>query len=131
MIIKYLRINIFVYIPDMPRLFVYGTLRWGQSNHHLLHTAQLLRFEVKIMGYEIRNNQFYPYAFVNPEASIVGEIYEVSNALLDNELDTLEGTAEGYYLRFWDEEHQFYIYLKGKDDREKYPLIESGDWLKP
>lgn len=115
----------------MPRVFVYGTLRQGEVNHYILQENQLVKEEVRVLGYELRaNGLYYPYAFLNPERSIVGDIYKVSQQLIDGPLDDLEGTVVGYYIRHYDKTTEAFIYLKGKDNREDYPLIDSGDWVK-
>lgn len=112
----------------MPRVFVYGTLRKGEVNHYLLKEAVLIEKDVKVEGYELRANQYYPYAFLSKGKHIIGDIYEVSDALLEGDLDELEDTHTGYYVRHYDFKYCCFIYLKGKDDRKNYPLIESGDW---
>ncbi len=115
----------------MPLVFVYGTLRQGEHHHDLLNEARLIYTDYRIQGYELRlSRAYYPYAFQNPTSEITGEVYEVSQAMLENKLDVLEDTASGYYVRHYDPDYEFYIYLKAQDDREQYPLIRSGDWLK-
>ncbi len=113
------------------RLLVYGTLMRGEPNHTLLGEATLLEGPVQISGYELRASySYYPYAFINPGACIWGEMYRVSEALLIGPIDRLEGVEEPYYTRHWDVQGQFYIYIKTEDNREDYPLIPQGDWLR-
>ena len=115
----------------MPRLFVYGTLRRGGYYHQLIKEAKLIQEALTIKGYELRDSGlYYPYAFESPDYEIVGDIYEVSQELLEGPLDELEDTASGYYKRYFDTNNDFYIYLKIEDNREQYQLIEGGDWLK-
>ncbi|MDX2305720.1 MAG: gamma-glutamylcyclotransferase family protein [Microscillaceae bacterium] len=114
----------------MPKLFVYGTLRRGGYYHHLMQEALLIQEVYPIRGYELRySGAHYPYAFINPDCEIIGDIFEVSQALLEGPLDALEDVAGGEYQRYFDEANDFYIYLKVTDDREVYDLIEHGDWL--
>ena len=115
----------------MLRLLVYGTLRKGGYYHHLIKEAHLIQEGIRVKGYEIRDSgMHYPYAFESPEREIIGDIYEVSQALLEGPLDELEDVASGYYKRYFDTINNFYIYIKASPDRAQYPLIASGDWLK-
>ena len=113
----------------MPKIFVYGTLRKGESNHYFLRNATLIRENFLLQGYELRANLHYPYAFLSEDKEIIGDVYEISEASMIGDLDDLEGVSENYYMRFWDEKNDFFIYLKAKDNRDDYPVIENGDWI--
>lgn len=68
-------------------LFVYGTLRRGGSNHHLLQDALFLGLARTIAAYALYLGD-YPYVAKSPPVSpIVGEVYAVDArtlALVDN-----------------------------------------------
>ncbi|MGA7953953.1 MAG: gamma-glutamylcyclotransferase family protein [Gloeobacterales cyanobacterium] len=121
-------------------LWAYGTLRHGESNHHLLMGCSFmgmacypgLLFSVK-GHYPI----FQPDQTQGGEA-VIGEIYQIKPDLWSR-LDELEGIEEGYYRRasfpispaIVPGEAQLLVYVVGpllqSFCREEY-LISSGDW---
>ncbi len=76
----------------MTRLFIYGTLKRGQVNHHLLETATFLSEAHSAPHYRLLNLGWYPgLAKVESNGmSISGELWEVSPHRLI-ELDAYEG----------------------------------------
>ncbi|MCS7019613.1 MAG: gamma-glutamylcyclotransferase family protein [Cytophagales bacterium] len=112
------------------KIFVYGTLRAGGSNHYLLQNARLVAKEVYLSHYKMYN--FGPYPFVVPcedaSRTIVGEIYEISPDMLPS-LDRLEGTEEGLYERIFDERIEAWLYVRGQNAPHNLPEITSGDWF--
>ena len=76
----------------MTRLFIYGTLKRGQVNHHLLETATFLGEAHTVPHYRLLNLGWYPgLAKVESSGmSISGELWEVSPQRLI-ELDAYEG----------------------------------------
>ncbi len=76
-------------------VFVYGTLKKGYSNHHLLKNGKFLgeaKTKYKYALYE----KVYPYVSHNPKVSnIHGEVYQVDNFTL-RKLDILEGHPYEY-----------------------------------
>lgn len=115
----------------MYKVFVYGTLLKGERNHYLLREASSLQIDFWLKGYEIRLYKGFPYdfpyAFLNPNEHILGEIYQVNEIQL-RQLDQLEGIDSGYYIRHFEPKIESFIYLKGEDDRENYPKICTGNW---
>ncbi len=107
---------------NMPRIFVYGSLKKGFGNHAFLNRHADTQFCgstqtdhcYKMAGYK---NGSFPYvlpASVSldlPEIRINGEIYEVSEACLES-LDRLEGHPH-YYTRcqIYIDRIPVYIYL--------------------
>jgi gamma-glutamylcyclotransferase (GGCT)/AIG2-like uncharacterized protein YtfP len=69
------------------RLFVYGTLRRGESAAHLLDGATFVG-KASILGRVIQNGE-YP-GLVGGEDSVVGELYEVPMPMFEA-LDRYEG----------------------------------------
>ncbi len=85
----------------MFKIFVYGTLLREECNHYLLQKATCLQVDCWLKGYEMRlckSTPFdFPYAFLNPNEHILGEIYQVNEIQLQ-QLDQLEGIDSGLYL---------------------------------
>lgn len=107
-------------------VFVYGTLRQGESNHHFLNESELLgRFETQPV-FALHDLGPYP-GLVAGHQSILGEVYRVDDDTL-NKLDILEDVPVEYrreslqtpFGSAW-----IYIY---QDTGGLDSLIESGDW---
>jgi len=111
------------------RVFVYGTLRVGQTNHLYLKEAKLLEKSVRAEGYELRSTKNFPFAYFKDDGSIVGDIYEVEQRIIEQEIDILEGVAQDLYQRHFDENIDAFIYVRMIDDRQRFEHIEGGDWL--
>jgi gamma-glutamylaminecyclotransferase len=89
------------YAPHrLHRVFVYGTLRRGGTNHHYLHGQSHLGPARSGPGYRLYHLGGYPGLVAEPAApgGIVGEVWVVSGPCL-RRLDTLEGLGEGLYTR--------------------------------
>jgi gamma-glutamylcyclotransferase (GGCT)/AIG2-like uncharacterized protein YtfP len=112
------------------RIFVYGTLRSGGSNHHFLRGSVCAEQNVRLSGYIMYN--FGKYPFVKPCAdtnrTILGEIYEISADTLQR-LDKLEGTDVGLYERIFDDNIDAWLYVSGANAPDNLPEIKSGDWF--
>ncbi len=83
------------------RLFVYGSLRRGRSNHERLKQAQFLGAASTAAGrYQVVPLGRYPALIETAGAgpSVSGELYEVGAALLA-ELDEFEGVPTLYCRR--------------------------------
>ncbi len=77
------------------RLFVYGTLKRGQSHHHLLSGQHCLGIAITLPEYQLLDLGWYPgLAAVRgtskPGRTIRGELWEVSAGCLEA-LDQYEG----------------------------------------
>lgn len=101
------------------KVFVYGTLMKGNSNHRFLDGTKYIG-SARIAGYSMFEvTKHYP-GIVHGSDDIYGEVYEINKDVL-NRLDGLEG--EGFlYKRIVDKavtddgtEHDVYIYLWMKD----------------
>lgn len=79
-------------------VFVYGTLKRGESNHFLLHHADFI-CETQTSGlFTLLDLGHYPAVLIQPKNyPIHGEIYEVSDWVL-KQLDELENYPH-YYMR--------------------------------
>lgn len=78
---------------SLHRVFVYGTLRGGGSNHFRLAGSRFVGAgRVKGRLYRI---DWYPGLIIDPEADdVLGEVYDVSVEQL-RELDVFEGISAG------------------------------------
>lgn len=132
-------------------IFVYGTLRHGQSNYHPYLAGQTAREHPAILPDHALHTGAYPYVFDTADGSRVsGELMFPLPHLYDNvlaRLDSLEGYREGdessMYLRVQrpvqytgadGEPHTVtaWVYHAGPDYRREASeqnRIHSGDWL--
>ena len=104
----------------MTRIFVYGTLKRGGSNHALLASQRFLGTARTAQGYTLYSLGDYPGMVRAPTdtAGVTGELWAVDDACLQ-QLDELEGVAEGLYERvpikpappFDDQPVETYLYL--------------------
>ena len=109
-------------------VFVYGTLRKGYWNHHILENSRFIGLAITKDKYSLFADGI-PYVVKIPLTQIKGEVYEVDSDTLER-LDALEGhpnfykrelidvILDGKTIKAW---IYFYPYKKGK-------LIESGDF---
>jgi gamma-glutamylaminecyclotransferase len=84
----------------MPRLFVYGTLKRGGSNHARLAGQKFIAEAHTMPGYTLYSLGDYPGMIFQPadRHGVSGEIWEVDAETLA-ELDEFEGVPEGLYHR--------------------------------
>ena len=95
----------------MEYLFVYGTLKQGQSNHALLSQAQFVQSDTVAGRLYFFGHQHFPYAVCASSALLLtndtyrgeipriqGEVYQIFTELLER-LDRVEGTPI-HYVRF-------------------------------
>lgn len=114
---------------------VYGTLRLNQGNYYsILHNMKGVEYvETKrLEGYDMYSIGGFPGA-VRGKGSIVVDIFEVDNPLVEKRLDSLEGYdptkgAEGSWYDKQQTEDGEWIYIWQK--KRNNGLIESGDWVK-
>ncbi len=77
------------------RLFVYGTLKGGFSNHYLLEGCEFFGNAATVPTYKMIENGF-PVIMSDPEGkSVAGEIYTVDDDILAR-LDQLEREGSSY-----------------------------------
>lgn len=115
-------------------IFVYGTLKRGCSNHHVLGAQQFLGEARTIPGYRLHHLGEYPGMIAAPDdtAGVAGEVWSVDTATLAR-LDAFEGTAEGLYRReriellppFTPQTVDTYLYAQSVKNR---PVIADGFW---
>lgn len=110
----------------MTRVFVYGTLKRGGSNHSFLAAQSFLGAVRTAPGYILYSLGDYPGMVRHPgdTAGVTGELWAVDDAGL-KQLDLLEGVAEGLYERvslrlappFADQPVETYLYLRSLEGR--------------
>jgi gamma-glutamylcyclotransferase (GGCT)/AIG2-like uncharacterized protein YtfP/cation transport regulator ChaC len=115
-------------------LFVYGTLRRHERNHHFLKDAIRVAEQAWTYGELFDTHLGYPMLKASNTKKVYGEVYEISEVQL-KEIDILEdyqeGSSENLYERvlqsvFIDTKTiQAYVYLSEKSCNQ---VIPSGDW---
>jgi gamma-glutamylcyclotransferase (GGCT)/AIG2-like uncharacterized protein YtfP len=108
-------------------VFVYGTLRRNEVNHHLLEEARYCGTCETPPHYKMVSLGAYPGVVKGGGTSIEGEVYEV-NARQMADLDRLEGYPQAYgrevivtpWGKAW-----IYLYRGNLRDRA---VIPSGIW---
>ncbi|WP_223587641.1 gamma-glutamylcyclotransferase family protein [Neobacillus bataviensis] len=73
-------------------VFVYGTLRRYERNHHLLKNAECLADKCWTTGKLLDSGSGYPYLVQSRGERVYGELYQVN----DNELEALDMLEEYY-----------------------------------
>lgn len=110
----------------MHLVFVYGTLRQGEANHHYLAESQLLGLFDTQPEYALHDLGPYP-GLIAGQQSIHGEVYQMDDATLA-QLDTLEDVPVEYRRETIDTPYGLaWIYIY-QDASRLDTLIESGDW---
>ncbi|WP_316571419.1 gamma-glutamylcyclotransferase [Neobacillus sp. YIM B06451] len=120
----------------MVKVFVYGTLRKGESNHHLLKNAVRIAEQCWTNGALFDTGYGYPALGLDPQAKVFGELYEVTAEELFR-LDRLEGYVEGGTNNLYERVEQLvytdkgavtaYLYYAGGPDL-LVKRIPNGDW---
>lgn len=110
------------------RLFVYGTLRRGETNHYLLGNATLLGVHRTNPRYTMLDLGWYPAVIDNGQTAIVGEVYSLSKAQLPG-LDMLEDYPNTYTRQLITSAYgSAWMYLYRHAVAAGTPVIPSGDW---
>lgn len=114
------------------KVFVYGTLRRGQCNSHLLESATYLGTHRAQIGMDMVDMGAFPglvHYHGDYPLSITVESYEIDSNILFS-LDTLEG-----YPSFYNRKKvvvdgiEGLIYYLNEDNKYSYPVVKGGDWI--
>lgn len=120
---------------QVAKMFVYGALRRGASNHWRINGAEFLG-ETTLKGTLVKID-WYPGLVLSGKTPVLGEVYAVDEELLAK-LDEFEGLTngsnEGEYARVTavvkvgSAKHEVCVYewQKGVAD---YEVVSNGDWL--
>lgn len=108
-------------------VFVYGSLKSGYFNHHLLSNAEFISPHITEAEFTLIDLGRYPAVLCNGTTSIQGEIYSINKTIF-LALDKLEGYPE-YYDRILINTQfgKAWMYTLAKEDKN-YPVIASGVW---
>jgi gamma-glutamylcyclotransferase (GGCT)/AIG2-like uncharacterized protein YtfP len=113
----------------MHKVFTYGTLRKGCSRNYVLKDSSFLGEATTAAKYSLYSLGSFPALTVDGKTSVLGELYEVSDEVLDL-LDRIEGHPN-FYTRSMVEisngEEVYAYFLDGEFDNCSF--IESGDWV--
>ena len=122
-------------IPPAPAeaerlVFVYGTLKRGQPNHHLLASSRFLGL-ASLTGMQLHDLGPFPMA-IPGEGTIHGEVYGVPRATLPA-LDRLEGVPRlyGRCRRRLDDGRRVWVYLGRPHQVRHSPALPQGHWPAP
>ncbi len=111
-------------------VFVYGTLRRGEPNHHrLLNRARFVGEARTEPKYELMDLGPFPALVAGGATAVLGEVYTVDARVLAD-LDRLEGHPRFYHrtaIRL-DDGVVVQVYLMPGDRVAGRPRIVSGDW---
>jgi gamma-glutamylcyclotransferase (GGCT)/AIG2-like uncharacterized protein YtfP len=115
----------------MHMVYVYGTLRKGQSNHHFLDRSKFLGNAKTKLRYALYVSELPFLSRIGAVSHITGEVYTVDDATLKR-LDRLEGHPDAY------KREQAEVVLEDRTeftawiyfcDTPRGDLIEPGDFL--
>ena len=123
-------------------LFVYGSLKKGFENEHLLNKATYISKAVtvrKFAMYTTKNDQ-YPYLIKDkPLNYIEGEVYKIARKDLLKKIDIFEGSPD-YYTResieiksrsFENNKRVFTYFYTNKKDHKKKKSISKWEIAEP
>lgn len=111
------------------RVFVYGTLRRGEYNHHYLSSATYVGQTRTEPSFTLVDLGGYPGLLLEGSTPVVGELYDVDVTTLAR-LDLLEEAPE-VYRRQWlhlNAEVSAMVYVIPKRFTHQAPVLVSGDW---
>lgn len=118
--------------PGESLVFVYGTLRRGGENHHLLHGSRCVRERTTTADVSIWSNGSFPLMARQAGGRVVGEVYAVSEWTLA-QLDRLEGHPSFYereQLVTRDGDVCWAYLITPRYLYAGLPMVEGGDWVK-
>lgn len=111
------------------RVFVYGSLLSGESNHRQMAGARLVGEAVTEARFTLVDLGPYPALVAGGETAIVGEVYEVDEVLLAR-LDRFEGHPHLYQRTtiVLGDHGEVEVYLMGGSRPSGRPVIATGSW---
>lgn len=107
-------------------VFVYGTLRHGQRNHHLLAQSPWLGNHATPPIYSLYDLGHYP-AVITGHSVIYGEVYQVDERTLA-QLDLLEDVPVTYRREQIETPFGLAWMYFYQNEQHLDALISSGDW---
>lgn len=115
--------------PESLRLFVYGTLKRGESNHGLLGGRSPVRTARTTPSYELVDLGDYPAMVEGGDTAVFGEVYAVDTETLDR-VDEFEEHPSLYERRTirLDDGEEVFGYVMRSETASGRPTIVSGDF---
>lgn len=122
----------------MTKVFVYGTLRSGERNHHFLKGAECIYSQCRVHGKLFDTDKGYPVLQRNESTWVFGELYDVTESQMQA-IDVLEDYKEGRSDNLYDKvvgsvwngldgEYNAVIYTAEQSMDYSTQKIPSGDW---
>lgn len=111
---------------NIHRVFVYGSLKRGGSNHHLLAGASF-EGEAAVEGLEMWDTGRGFPACAPGDGTVEGEVYRVDEATLAA-VDRLEGVPDFYERR---ERDGMWVYVWSDDPEPGWEPVPGGEWPTP
>lgn len=118
----------------MPKIFVYGTLKTGQVNHHFLcgprGGSRTAPIAATAPGMVLHAGPDYPFA-IRGQGQVLGEVYTITDAVF-RKLDELENHPHDYHREITpvilanNQRILAWIYLHQR--AYYYPKIATGNW---
>ena len=109
-------------------IFVYGTLRRGESNQHQLRAARFVSYASTAACYELVDMGHYPALLEGGHDTVRGELYEVPASWLGH-LDAFEEVPTLYERKPIEiAGMQVLGYVMRREVARDAPRIPSGDW---
>lgn len=99
------------------KLFVYGTLKEGFRLHYVLKGSKKLEGQRIINGFKLIPMPGFPAAVLDPDSSISGEVYEVTD---ENVIKSLDRIESGYDKT---KTNDVFIYIL-KEHNKKFSIPE-------
>jgi gamma-glutamylcyclotransferase (GGCT)/AIG2-like uncharacterized protein YtfP len=110
------------------KVFVYGTLRQGQTAHHLLAGARFIGAAWTAPEYTLLDMGTYPALVAGGQTAVLGEIYEIESEAIA-ELDRYEDAPELYRRELSTiGGHEVFVYLLRAEHALNRPRLPHGDW---
>jgi len=115
---------------DTTLVFVYGTLRPGERNHHYLATAARRGTYITPAQFTLLDTGPYPAALDEGATTLTGDVFAVDDDTFAA-LDVLEGYPVHYTRRRIDTDFgPAWIYLWIAEQNPAWPEITRGDWCR-
>jgi len=116
------------------KVFVYGSLKQGESRHKVLESPEVLSYGADIMmfpGYLVKVTKSYPGLLYtgNEISSIHGEVYGINDILL-KKLDRIEGHPTLFMrsLRRTKNSHMCWVYIFQNPTGSHFEPVPDNDW---
>jgi len=117
-------------------IFVYGSLKSGYGNNIVLDDSTFIDFHATNSKYTMYDLGAFPAVALGGKSSITGEIYSVSDEIL-NAVDVLEGVDHDFYKRHTISTKEYgdvimYVITDAyMETQETHDVIKDGTWDNP